>query len=367
MWESGNAALPLAPLPRGVVRSILRRLRPAVLVDSDGTVTTRRGSVPVEPDTALAILTSGSKGAPKAVELTHSALSAAAESLNRELKLGEGDGWLCVLPVHHIAGLMTLVRSRAAGAKPVFAAPNDAAAISQGAASAVSVVPTVLARLVDAGADLAHFRVVLVGGGPVPSALVERARAAGAPVSTSYGMTETCGGFVVDGRPVDAVEVKLAPDGEVMVRGPVVTRGYRLDPAATRQALHDGWLHTGDLGVATAAGTLHIRGRKDDVIITGGAKVAPVEVERALLDHPDVAEAVVVGRPDEEWGEAVVAIIVAPVRRPSLTELRDHVRARAPRHAAPRRVEFVDALPRVASGKPDRARVRATSQDVRDT
>jgi O-succinylbenzoic acid--CoA ligase len=208
----------------------------------------------------------------------------------------------------------------------------------------VSLVPTMLSRLLEAGLrDPPALRWVLLGGGPIPPALLERARAANVRVAPSYGMTEACSQIATNGWPLFGFELRIAGDGEVLVRGPAVAAGALAG---------DGWLHTGDLGALDERGRLSIHGRKADTIVSGGENVAPVEVEAALLSHPEVADAAVLGRPDREWGEAVVAKVVArPGTAPEPEELRRHCAAQLAPFKVPKRIELVDSLPRGATGK----------------
>jgi len=179
-------------------------------------------------------------------------------------------------------------------------------------------------------------------------------------VVTTYGMSETCGGCVYDGVPLDGVRVASGPDGRIRVAGPVLFSRYRLAPEPTAAALDDGWFVTSDLGGPGPDGRLVVRGRADDVINTGGEKVVAAEVEHELRRCAGVRDAVVVGVPDARWGERVTAVIVAadPAAPPSLAALRSGVRERLPRHAAPQAVLVVAELPMLASGKPDRQRLR---------
>ena len=208
----------------------------------------------------------------------------------------------------------------------------------------VSLVPTMLARLLDVGLERPPtLRWALLGGGPITAPLLERARAAGVPVAPTYGMTEACSQIATFGRPLPGVEVVTAPDGEVLVRGPIVSAGALSG---------DGWLHTGDLGRFEDGGRLEIIGRKSDTIVTGGENVAPAEVEAALLEHPAVADAAVHPRADPEWGEAVVAtVVVRDGRAVSPGELKVHCAARLAAFKVPKSVEFADRLPRTSSGK----------------
>jgi O-succinylbenzoic acid--CoA ligase len=167
-------------------------------------------------------------------------------------------------------------------------------------------------------------------------------------------MSETCGGCVYDGVPLDGVSAAVDDDGRIRLAGPVLFGGYRLRPDLTAGVMDGDWFVTSDLGVLEN-GALRVRGRADDVINTGGQKVVAGEVEHLLRTHPSVEDVVVVGRPDPEWGELVTAVVVGSV---TLDELRDHVRTALPAHAAPRAVELVAEIPLLASGKPDRVRLR---------
>ena len=295
--------------------------------------------------TWVVIHTSGTTAAPKPVALTYGNFTASAEASAANLGVDPHDRWLCALPLFHVGGLSILTRSAIYGTCAVvherFEAGAVRASLESGEATLVSLVATMLARLRAAGLRSAPaLRAALVGGGPVPGELLEWARGVGIPVVPTYGMTETCSQIATP-RPLAGVELRTGAGGEILVRGPMVAPGA---------IAADGWLHSGDRGRLDADGTLHVEGRIKDTIVTGGENVAAVEVEQALLAHPAVADAAVVGRPDAEWGEAVVAYVVlaAPV---SDDELRAHCRARLARYKVPRAFERVGELPRTASGK----------------
>jgi O-succinylbenzoic acid--CoA ligase len=303
------------------------------------------------------IATSGSTGEPKIVELSAAALRHSANATLTRIGAAPGERWLCCLPTSHIAGLQVLVRSLVAGTEPVIQPRFDTAAVTTSGAAHVSLVPTQLRRLLDAGADLAAFRTILLGGAAAPPGLLEEARDRGGRVLTTYGMSETCGGCVYDGVPLDGVSADIGADGRIRLAGPVLFSGYRLRPGATA-AVRDGrWFVTQDLGVIED-GRLRVRGRADDVINTGGEKVVAGEVAAVLSRHPAVRDVAVVGRPDPEWGERVTAVVVPGADVPTLPELRAWVRERLPAHAAPRELELVDAIPLLPSGKPDLGRLR---------
>lgn len=354
LWGEGRAVLPLRwDLPEDETRRLLERARPTAIVGPEGT-TRLDGGVPAAADAALCIPTAGSTGAPKLVELSRRALQASAR-LTIDRLGAAGARWLCCLPLDHVAGIMTIVRSRAAGATPVVLPAFDPREVAARDADAISLVPSMLERLLARGTDLARWRWILLGGAALDPRLVERARAAGGHVVRTYGMTETSGGVVYDGRPLEEVDIRVGGDGVVRLRTPTIMEGYRLDDAATERAFEDGWFVTRDLGEWDGE-RLRVRGRADDVVVTGGEKVSPEEVEALLASHPKVAEVAVAGRDDPEWGQRVVAYVVsAPGTAPTLDELRAHVKERAAAYKAPREVVLVDRLPRLPSGKVARA------------
>ncbi|MFL6065834.1 MAG: AMP-binding protein [Friedmanniella sp.] len=344
---------PVAPLPPSPVE----RAQTLAMLEPDQ---------PLEPDAALVVSTSGSTGRPKGVLLSATAVTAAAAATHERLG-GAGD-WVLALPPHYVAGLMVLARALVAGtqAHPVAADLSDlpdAVPRLQGRRY-LSVVPTQLARGLrrPAVADaLRAFDAVLVGGGALPEPLAEAAARAGIAVVTTYGMSETCGGCVYDGRPLPGVDVRLAADGRVSLHGPVLFSGYRRRPDLTAAALVDGRLVTADRA-RWDGDRLVVLGRVDDVVVSGGMNVDLAEVERQVrswsgLDGADVA---VVGIPDPEWGTAVVAVVEqSGWREGAVDALREHLRARLPGYAAPRRLVGRVPLPRTSSGKIDRLRIVA--------
>ena len=346
---SGPAVL---PLPDGPAADTLRAvLRPDEPLEDD--------------DVALVVPTSGSTGDPKGVLLTAAALTDSAAATHA--RLGGPGQWLLALPPTHIAGLQVLVRSLLAGTAPVSMTAGSFAAADVVRATArlgpgrryTSLVPTQLRRVLDVGGEplaaLASYDAVLLGGAAASGALLAHAREAGVAVVTTYGMSETSGGCVYDGLPLEGVEVGLTSDGTIRLAGPVLASGYRLRPDLTRAAFVDGWFTTSDLGVLDGD-RLTVLGRADDVLVTGGEKVAPAAVEAVLATHPAVAEAVVVGAPDPEWGQRVVAVVrLRPGAALTLEQARELVAGQLSRVAAPRELRVVDAIPLLPSGKPDRA------------
>jgi O-succinylbenzoic acid--CoA ligase len=317
---------------------------------------------------AVVIHTSGTTSAPRPVELTYGNLLWSA--LGSAVALGHdpGERWLCALPLAHVGGLSILIRSAVHATTAVvhesFDTDRVLRALREHDVTLVSLVATTLARLLDAGLQSPpSLRAALTGGGPVPGALLGRARAAGVPVASTYGLTEACSqvtttpvaALAEDGRrggpPLFCTRVRIDADGEILVRGPTVA------PAALAG---DGWLHTGDLGALDDDGRLTVTGRKSDTIVSGGENVAPAEVEAVLETHPDVLEAAVLGRPDPDWGEAVTAIVVA---RPGRVLEGEALRAHCARLLAPYKVPRLvvlarEPLARTRSGKLRRRELR---------
>lgn len=327
--------------------------------------------LPMEPDTAVIIATSGSTGAPKGVLLSASALTASATATHD--RLGGPGHWLLATPAHYIGGLQVLVRSLLAGTTPAvlpgggFRAEDFASAAAPVLAADgpryTALVPTQLTRLLDAGGpglDAAKaFDAIVVGAAATSAKLRERAAEAGVSIVPAYGMSETASGCVYDGFPLDGVDVDLDDEGRIRLSGPVLAHGYRLQPELTAEAFVHGRFTTSDQGRIHPDGRVEVLGRIDDMINTGGVKVPASTVERALAAQPGVREACVVGLPDAEWGEAVVAMVVPDGTAPDVDALRAAVRAEVGAAATPKRVEFVTALPLRGPGKIDRAAVKA--------
>jgi O-succinylbenzoic acid--CoA ligase len=368
-WRRDDAVLPLDPLaPPAAKAAVLAEMRPHAVVDADGE-TRYDDPAPLDPDVALVITTSGSTGWPKGAQLSHAALDASADATAERLGGTAGDVWLSCLPWQHIGGLQVLLRARRAKSEIVIQPRFDPVAIRAAidtGATLTSLVPTTLARLLDEGVNLSTLKAILLGGAAAPASLLDAARAAVAPVVTTYGMSETCGGCVYDGLPLRGVEVTLAADGRIMIGGPTVMVGYRLRPDLDIDALRDGRLVTGDLGEWDARGRLRVLGRADDVIVTGGEKVAAAALAGVIGSHPLVRDAAVVGRDDPEWGQRVVAVVEPTMAdgadQLSLGELRDWLADRLPAWSLPRALIIVATLPRLASGKVDRLAVQELSR-----
>jgi O-succinylbenzoic acid--CoA ligase len=368
-------------------RAVLRALRGAVLGAGPAiALGATDAALPVEvpPGTAVVVTTSGSTGVPKSVALSRSALTASA--LATAARLGEG-AWLLALPAGYVAGLQVLVRSLVSGREPAILAgrfsPEAFAAAARSMASSVggvrvptytSLVPTQVQRLLDAAdhdpdvlGAVRSFERILVGGQALPPAVRERAEGLGVRLARTYGSTETSGGCVYDGVALDGVALRVE-GGEVQVSGPTLADGYLGDPERTDAAFlrdPDGtrWYRTGDSG-RIDDGVLSIHGRIDNVLVSGGVNISLDRVEQAVRGVRGLESAVVVAVPDEQWGEASVIVAARDADTDGVLErARDAVEARVGRPARPSRVCFVDELPLLPSGKPDRAAARRLAVD----
>jgi O-succinylbenzoic acid--CoA ligase len=318
-------------------------------------------AAPAEPDPWV-VETSGSSGRPKRVLLPRASVLASVAASSRSL--GASGQWLLAVPASYVAGVQVVCRSLVAGPEPVLLEehPSFAAAAAAMDASAprfVSLVPTQLHRLLDAdpeGAEaLRGFHTVLLGGGPIDPGLRRRAGEAGVRLVATYGSAETAGGCVYDGLPLDGVAVATDPDGRIRISGPTLFAGYDGDPELTASVLVDGWFLTSDAGRFDEDGRLQVLGRLDDVVVTGGVNVPGPAVAARLREHPDVRAAEVLGVPDEEWGNRVVAFVVGSL---SLEAAREWVAETRPRSWAPRQLVALDAIPLLGNGKPDRLALR---------
>jgi O-succinylbenzoic acid--CoA ligase len=303
----------------------------------------------IDPDAVHTVIhTSGTTGEPRAVELTYANHVAGAAASADALGVSDDDRWLCPLPLHHVGGLNVLIRSVIHRTTVVlherFETERVKATLEAGEVTLASMVPTMLQRLRDAGLNSTPgLRAIALGGGPIAPGLLDWAAERGIPAVPVYGMTETCSQVVAGrpGRALRGVDLRVAGDGEILIRGPMVARG-----AVDK----DGWLHTGDLGRLDHEGLLRVEGRRKELIVTGGENVAPLEVERTLLAHPAVADAGVVGLPDPTWGEVITAFVV--LRSPArASELLDWCRERLEPFKVPKAVHHVRELPRNANGK----------------
>ena len=343
---------------------------------------------PLESDSiAIVCATSGSTGAPRGVMLSHHALNSSIGAFAS--RFGADARWVVAMPVHRIAGIMVLARSLI-NHNPTVVDPSVGGAIAFNAASflattrqafqqsardglplMVSLVPTQIARLLDSGPvgidALQAYDVVLSGAAATPQPMLDRLRELNIKVVVSYGMSETCGGCVFDGQPLDGVAIDLGAQtdedpGRIMISGPVLASGYRLRPDLDAVSFIDGRLQTHDVGRFDSRGYLHVLGRLDDVVIVGGVNVALSAVEAAIRHHPDITDVAVVDVADDLWGSLPIAYVVsrlALAKRDMLArQIKDHVATRIGRAATPRSIAFVDSLPLLDSGKVDRLALR---------
>lgn len=321
---------------------------------------------PIDDDVALVVTTSGTTGIPKGALLGAEALRASGNATHD--RLGGPGSWLLALPTHHIAGIQVLLRSILAGTDPTVLdvsggflpeALAGAVGAMRGPRRYTALVPTQLIKSLDspiAAKALAELDGVLVGGAATPAPVLDRARDLGITVVRTYGMSETCGGCVYEGVPLDGTQVRIE-DGRVILGGAMIARGYRNLPDHPAFA-EPGWFRTEDAG-SFDDGVLSISGRLDEAIMTGGLLVIPQVVEAVLANHPGIRECIVLGLPDERLGQRVaVAIVPAPGAAPTLDELRAHVVAELDSIAAPRELAVLSEIPLRGPGKPDRAALR---------
>jgi len=364
LMKVGAKLLPLSPrLTPEEHAAIVVTEEPIVDLDDAGELTQTEADLPLlgehDMDEICArVLTSGSTGTPHPVGLTYGNFLWSAVGSAFNIGVEPEDRWLCCLPLSHVSGLSIVMRSVIYGTTAVvhegFDVDRTGAALEGDGITVVSVVATMLTRLLEAGADLSRPRAILVGGGPVPAEPLEEAIAKGATVVQTYGLTETCSQVTTltpaeasrklgsAGRPLLTTHLRIR-EGEILVQGPTVAPGA---------ADADGWLHTGDLGHIDEEGFLYVKDRIDDLIVSGGENVVPAEVEEVLLRHPEVADAAVVGREDPEWQQAVTAVVVLE-NGSAVTpdELRHHCAESLAGFKVPKRVELASALPRTPSGK----------------
>jgi O-succinylbenzoic acid--CoA ligase len=364
LMKVGATLLPLSPRLTAEERAaIVAAEEPTVDLDDAGELTQTEADLPLlgenDMDTVCArVLTSGSSGTAKPIGLSYGNFLWSAVGSGFNIGVDPADRWLCCLPLSHISGLSIVMRSVIYGTTAVlhdgFEVDRAAAALEEDGITLVSVVTTMLTRLLEAGVDLSAPRAILVGGGPVPEEPLQEAIAKGATVVQTYGLTETCSQVTTlapedasrklgsAGRPLFTTHLRIQ-DGEILVQGPTVAPG---------RADADGWLHTGDLGHIDEEGFLYVKDRIDDLIVSGGENVVPAEVEEVLLRHPEVADAAVVGREDPEWQQAVTAVVVLEAGSAvTPDDLRRHCGESLAGFKVPKRVELAAALPRTPSGK----------------
>lgn len=354
LWDEGAAVFPLDPRhPPAVQAALLARVRPTEVEDEGG----RRplpGGEPAADGDALVLATSGTTAEPKGVVLTEAALQAAARMTSDAVAVDPAsDTWLCCSPVAHAGGFGVVNRALRTGTALVVHEVFDAAAVTASGATLTALVPTMLHRV-----DASAFRLIVLGGMSMPAHRPANAVA-------TYGLTETMGGVVYDGRPLPGVEVRCGAGGAIEVRSPTALRCYRTEDGEHDPRDPGGWLATGDLGEVDASGLVTIHGRADEVIVTGGEKVWPEAVEAVFRRLPGVADVAVIGRRDPEWGQQVVAVVEAAPGEvpPTLDAARAAVKEVLPPWCAPRALELVRTLPRTPSGKVRRAALTGQVDD----
>jgi O-succinylbenzoic acid--CoA ligase len=379
-WRLGAVVMPLDPrlpeLQEGAARMQDAYRLAAVVTEVEPAAVPWRGEVTPAPDDVHSlILTSGTTSGRKAALLTNRNVASAVVASQHRIGNGPEDRWLLCLPMFHVGGLSILWRSAAAGGSVIvhssFNALAAATALRSGDVTIASFVPTMLQRVLDVDpGPYGNVKAVLVGGAAVSPALVERGLDAGLPVLATYGMTEATsqiatvvpgeerGSLGTVGRPLEGMQVDIDTDGTITVDGPAVSPGYYGEPPRS------GALRTNDLGTLDAAGRLIVHGRRDDVIVTGGEKVHPTEVERVLKLHPAVSDSAVYGLPDPEWG-AVVAATVVLSGSATIDELVEHCRALLVPFQVPKLWRIDAEAPQGSTGKPDRAAARLAHLEER--
>ena len=349
----GIVPMPHSPQANAEHRLILEKLRHEPSSSASETET-----APIQ----LRLTTTGTTGTPKRVDLTQTQIQFSADASAKRLGFSATDRWLCCLPLHHIAGLSILFRTEQMGATtvlhPHFDPHRASQAIDEDNIHFVSLVPTMLKRILDVREDRAFppsLRVILLGGAPCPASLLRRCRAIQAPVALTWGMTETASqiatrvpGDLRDapdvGTPLDGVKVEDV-DGRLRVQGPIAPGGA--------------WL-TGDRGAVDENGRIIVFGRRETQIISGGENIDPRRIEQVLLAHAHVQEAVVVGRPDAEWGERPVAFVVG---YPS-EDIQDWITAKLHRHERPAEIHRISSIPKNDMGKIDRRTLVAQARTL---
>ena len=345
-WSNGDAILPIDQRlrPSGK-KMLLDTMAPSEVIDASFTASSLPNGRPMQDGDALVIASSGSTGSPKGIIHTHSSLLAGAQASASRLQLTSDDHWLVCIPVSHVGGFSVISRALHIGAALTLLPAFDVAAVQEAAkngATHASLVATALSRI-----DASLFRTILLGGSSAPDNLPSN-------VIATYGMTETGGGVVYNGQPLDNVEIKIV-DGEIFLRCPMLMRAYRDDQTIS---ITDGWYATGDIGEIDENGKLSVRGRQSDMIITGGENVWPSVVEYSLASHPLVNQVVVRGMPDTTWGQRVVAYVVLNDSSQTsevklLSDLREHVKQTLPAFCAPQQIVVLAEIPRTSLGKVD--------------
>lgn len=345
-WANGDAILPIDQrLPLAGKKMLLDAMAPSEIIDASFTASSLPNGRAMQDGDALVIASSGSTGAPKGIIHTHLSLLASAQASASRLQLTSKDHWLVCIPVSHVGGFSVISRALHTGAALTLHPTFDATAVQRASENGVthtSLVATALSRI-----DTSLFRSILLGGSSAPDNLPDN-------VITTYGMTETGGGVVYNGMPLENVKVEIV-EGEILLQCPMLMRAYHGDQV---DLLNDDWYATGDMGEIDDNGKLSVHGRRTDMIITGGENVWPSVVENSLASHPMIHQIVIRGTPDTTWGQRVIAYVVLneSIRTSEaalLSDLRDHVKQSLPAFCAPQQIVLLAEIPRTSLGKVD--------------
>ena len=345
-WSNGDAVLPIDQRLRPAGKKMLMDIMaPSEIIDASFTTSSLPNGRPMQDGDALVIASSGSTGSPKGIIHTRSSILAGAQASASRLQLSSNDHWLVCIPVSHVGGFSVIARALHTGAALTLHPTFDTTAVQEAVkhgATHTSLVATALSRI-----NTSLFRTILLGGSSAPDNLPSN-------VITTYGMTETGGGVVYNGQPLDNVEIKIV-DSEIYLRCPMLMRAYRDDQTVS---IEDEWYVTGDIGEIDDNGKLSVHGRQTDLIITGGENVWPSVVENSLASHPIINQVVVRGTPDTTWGQRVVAYVVLNDSSQTsevklLSDLREHVKQTLPAFCAPQQIVILAEIPRTSLGKVD--------------
>ncbi len=346
IWADGDAFAPIDyRLPKPEIERVLQALQPSAIIEHGRSEQRLPTGMPTEVGDAVVLATSGTSGQPKGVVHTHQSVAASAHATSTALAVDQDtDKWLACLPLSHIGGLAVVLRSIVTDTKVEIHSGFNAEAVVAAAKNGATLVSLVTRALNQIPPEL--FRTILIGGAAPPPIKAPN-------VIATYGMTETGSGVIYNKTALEGLEIRLdddSNDGEILLRGPMLFRCYRSGPDPFRA---DGWFPTGDLGHWGEDGSLVVRGRAADVIVTGGEKVWPGPIERLLARRADIAEVALVGRADSEWGHRIVAVVIPtdPENPPPLEAIRAQVKERFGPWSAPKEIELRSTLPKTTLGK----------------
>ncbi|MHB8581238.1 MAG: o-succinylbenzoate--CoA ligase [Ignavibacteriaceae bacterium] len=336
--------------------------------------------------TALIIFTSGSTGKPKGVEITFNNLVQSALTGNQYFAHQENDRWLASLPFYHVGGFSIIVRTFLFGATLLFPDSLDikhlANAIKNLHPTHASFVSTQLKRLIESGTEPnEELRQVLLGGGFIELSLIETAMDKGWNVAKSFGATETCSFVSVlttdqfskrresAGKALPPNEILILDEnnnimppgetGEIVIKGNSVTKGYLNNPDETKKKFSNGFYYTGDYGFLDENGFLFVEARRNDLIITGGENVNPVEVENELLKHPLINEVSVFSLMEQEWGQIIAAALVIKNNSDiTLEEIKSYLNNKLASYKHPKKILILKSLPKTDLGKVQKEKLR---------